>query len=660
MPPLPRIHNLRHNSSERTPARWLFFDTETWPEHTGAGEHHTLRLWCAELRERGQPRRKTPRACAWDGTTTAQLAAAVENACRGGERLWVCAHNLGFDLAVTALPLELVERGWELTDHALAGSSPWLRMRRRSAGLTFVDSWSWLSVPLDRLGMMVGTPKPPVDFDHVDHATLLARCRADTTILADAMTVALDWWEQNRLGHWSLTGPGTGFNGYRHSRMHTKVVIDPDPVQRTTERATIYGGRCEVWRVGELPRGLYAYVDFAHTFGSICATYSLPRKHGQRFDSLPLDHRVLRGRWTDVLAEVELETAQPRYPLRTAAGVVHPVGHFTTTLCGPEIREAHRRGELRAIGPGQFYLIAPHMADWASWALGLIDDRSGGTHDVVKVCVKGWTRTVPGRWAGRTSRVVERFEQPIPGWHLEHGHRSFTGDPVAILDMGGTRYWIAQDVEMDNGFPGVLAWIQSYVRVLLGRLIELIGESAMVLCNTDGLVIDLTALYWAHAGDRVGRDHTTDLLGLLHALLVSWSDLLAPLVPRIKWFTRDLEVLSPQHLITDHSRQLSGVPRSADDLGEHRYAFTDWPKLSTQLELDGDAGYHRRRHVVDLSRIPILRWVLEDGRTLPVAAAGALGAAPTLLAPWMQLNGHSAALRDRQHPLLAKVLRGEG
>jgi hypothetical protein len=658
MPPPPRIHNLPHNSSERTPARWLFFDTETFPEAIAGGEDHSLRLWAAELVQRGELPGARPRAHAWTGSTTAQLADAVENACRPGERLWVCAHNLGFDLAVTALPLELIARGWELTQHAIAGPSPWLRMRRGTRGLTMVDSWSWLPRPLEQLGAQVGVAKPPVDFATVDHATLLERCQADVAILRAAMIELIDWWEANHLGHWSLTGPATGFNAYRHSRMHAKVVINPDGELRALERGVIYGGRCEVWRTGRLDPGLYAYVDFEHTFGSICATAALPRKHARRFESLPLDHQVLDGRWIDLLATVLIQTNRPSYPLRTSRGVVHPVGSFTTTLCGPEIREARRRGELQAIGPGLMYCVAPHMADWARWTLEIVDSTDPQQSEVVRTAVKGWTRSVPGRWAGRTSRTVHEFAQPVPGWRLEHGHQGFSGEAISILDCGGTRYWIAQDVEMDNGFPGILAWIQSHVRVLLSRLIDLIGEDAMVLCNTDGVVIDLDRLWGRWEAGTGGAPTFQQAAELLDSCLTEWTPQTAPLTPRVKWYSRSLEVLSPQHLITDHSRNLSGVPRAAEHLGEHVYVYTDWPKLSTQLELDRGAGYRRTTRVVDLGEVPTLRWVFSDGTTAPVAAAGAIGEPCRLLGP-DSLNGalQGRQLAARQHPLLEKLRR---
>src|SRR5260370_37112640 len=89
-----RVHNLRHNKAEHTPARWLLFDTETRPRWEGDVEVHDLRLWCAELVERRGPSRKKPRPHWFQGHTAAELVDAVEDSCKAAESLHLRAHPL--------------------------------------------------------------------------------------------------------------------------------------------------------------------------------------------------------------------------------------------------------------------------------------------------------------------------------------------------------------------------------------------------------------------------------------------------------------------------------------------------------------------------------------------------------------------------------------
>lgn len=653
---VPAIHSLKHNASERSPSRLFVFDTETLPEPLAAGELHTLHLWCARLVERHSRAPKKPHPTWWQGHTVAELADALEAAHRVTSSLWVVAHNLGFDLAVTRLPLELVARGWEIGDHALPATSPWLRMKRAGKTVTMVDSHSWLARPLEHIAAALGREKLPLPAWEATEADWFARCANDVDVLAEAMTTVLDWWDAQKLGHWSLTGPATGWNAYRHRLGKASICIDPDPAGRALERSAIYGGRREVWRVGQQPMGTYAVIDFTHAFGSVCATQVLPRRRGVAFDGLPIDHRVLHSRISGIIARVEVETAAPRYPLRTKHGIFHPTGRFETVLCQPEILEASRRGELRAIGPGYFVLVAPHMQPWADWCLRLVDGDESDTPEVAAIMAKEWTRTVPGKWAGRTGRVIAEFDQPIEGWRAERGRHHPNGVPCVVLDIGGKRQWIAQDQDQDNAFPAVLAWVQSYVRVAMGRLIDAAGAGAVLQCNTDGLLVDLMEPNGLLPGGlRLPVD-----VDRLHDQVQARLDELAGPDPAIravvKRICHDVEILSPQHLVIDHNRHLSGIPRSAELLGEHLYRFTDWPRLLTQMSEGDSRGYVRRDHLVDLTRMTVTGWTTTDGRVIPPhAAMSARDGHSFSTWRWTPHRPADAVLVPLQHPALAPL-----
>ncbi len=98
----------------------------------------------------------------------------------------------------------------------------------------------------------------------------------------------------------------------------------------------------------------------------------------------------------------------------------------------------------------------------------------------------------------------------------------------------------------------------------------------------------------------------------------------------------------------------NGIPGSAKEIAPHVYAYTDWPKLSSQLDGGWSGGYRRRERTVDLGKIRALRWVLESSQTAPVVAAGALGKGGTRVCGWPEgQNGAAgAALAAVQHPLL--------
>ncbi len=626
-----RIHNLRGNKAERSPHRLFIWDTETTPITEPRREVHQLRVWCAEVVQRHERRPSQPAVQRVQGLTGPELLDTIETACRSTETLWAFAHNVGFDLAVTRLPLHLISRGWTITAHALATPSPWARLSRGSHRLTLVDSSSWLPGALAEIGVQVGIGKPELpDFDDPQEAWFW-RCRMDVTILRRAICDLLDWWDQGKRGAWSITGPQTGFNALRHIPTPHKVVIDPDPDARAFERQAIKGGRRECWRVGQLPFDDYREIDFHLAHATIAAHCPLPKRRGPAFASLAVDDwRLTSDRWAPI-AEALIETNTPRYPLEVEGRLFYPVGRFWTVLCGPELKEAVRRRELRQVGRGYIYQLGQIMGRWGQWVTSELAEPRAQTPEVARTAIKGWTRTVPGKWASRTGRTHLRGPSAELGWGLEHGRHHPSGAGVAILDMAGQREIVIQDQEADDSFPAVLAWIQSEVRVRLGRLVDAIGPGRMVSCNTDGILC-------AHGPPPVGYCP---------------PDQLWPLTPREKARYSTLDVISPQHTVLDASRRLSGVPRTAEEVAPHVYRWMTWPRLTSQIASGETRGYVRDERTADLSKVPVNRWVLKDGLCLPVVAEVTTSGETRLRPTGLTLAAEASMdLRPTQHPVL--------
>jgi len=654
----PTIHYLRENAQERTPHRVLVLDTETLPASDADRGRQVLRLWAAQLVRRHGRDPRRPRSETFEGRTAIDLARTISGLARSDATLWVFAHNLGFDLAVTDLPVHLVACGWTMTEGALTTDSPWMRMRYGSRRLTLADSWSWMPAGVAEIGKLIGLPKLDLPDWQDEDADWMARCRRDVEITAKALVQLLDWWDAGRYGNWSVTGPATGWSSYRHRKPRPHVLIDPDPDLRAFEMRAVTGGRRQAFRVGPQPAGLYADVDLATAHLTAMSERTLPFRRLRRFASLELDANQLTSPSRDLLAEVEIETTVPRYPWQSGRGVFYPVGRFRTVLAGPEIREASRRGELRAIGPGMVYGMSEHMAAWARWLATVLDEKTRGVPKVARLAAKAWSRNVPGKWAGHTSEILDRRPDPRPGWSVESGFLSAGRRKADYLLLGGERLTIARDLWADDAFPAVLAWVQSYTRVALGRLADHLGPAVLSL-NTDGLMLDVPAALRAAGWDPEAEPMAaTRQLQTLDQLLDVWARDLDPFVARVKRAVGSLTIISPQHLLLDRERRLSGIPRKAVRLARGRYRFEQWPRLRVQLARPLVRGYSVVTVERSLEHIAPAGWLYTDGRVEPVVlyldAAGGTRIMPP--AVYAHLPAELAPT-DRQHPALQRTLR---
>lgn len=674
----PAIHYLRDNAGERTPHKVLVLDCEATSAGSERREVQSLRLWAARLvRRHGRELRGAP-IQDFEGTTRAELAAAVLQAAVGSDTLWIFAHNLSYELALTRLPLDLLAAGYRLGRHNLASEAPWAYLGKGKAGIRLADSWSWLPQPVEKLGEIVRLAKVALPPESASDAAWMRRCKRDVEITAAAITGLMDEWDRRRLGWWSLTGPASGWNsmlhmhsgqrgapwrareatpeGKRPARRGARTLIDPDPAARAFERLALYSGRRDLWRVGKMPAGPWAELDLKTAHLAVAAYKSLPYRRWKAFEGLALDDWRIGSPVASVIARVLVETAEPRYPVRLDGAIVHPVGRFETVLAGPEIADARERGELLQVGPGYGYHLGPHMQEWATWALAVLASGPEAVDPLLRVAVKGWSKTVPGRWAMTVSREVERGPSHVREWELEP---ALVGTPPRrgyILHLAGEWSENVRDQEAEDSFPAVLAHIQSWTRLALGRLIDAVPEGCRAACNTEGLWVHAAAIRGlGQLGQRLRAfpDAPADPMGVaLDALNLRT----APLEVRIKQTARTLRLLSPQHLQVDGERHYAGVPRSAVETGPQAFEFWTWPKLAGQIERGDPEGYVRELRRVDLSGLPVSRWAYSDGCCEPLEAAWSPEAGNAYKQPAGLCSRHSAPLRPLQHPALRRAV----
>jgi len=103
-------HWLPPGGKTKTPPLVVSFDCETVSVATDHGEVHRLRCWDAVVRDRTGSSSKTPPIDFYQGETTAELADLLEDCAETVPECWALAHNLGFDLTVTSLPVVLIVR----------------------------------------------------------------------------------------------------------------------------------------------------------------------------------------------------------------------------------------------------------------------------------------------------------------------------------------------------------------------------------------------------------------------------------------------------------------------------------------------------------------------------------------------------------------------
>src|SRR5487761_2151732 len=502
MRPPPKVHYLPKNEKVWTPPAVAFIKAITEPIPDSDPEVLRLVGWQARAVYRRDVPAGHPDAKWSAGRTPAELAEWLTAAMRGRDTMWIFTHNAALDIVTSRLPLRLVDLGWEITEAAISGAAPWLRMARNSKHITIVDSFSWLPHTVTDLADHLGK-NPPQRFKRETTQSWQARStRFDLEIACGAMLTLMDWWDQQELGRWSISGPGCGWNAMRHVPTFGRVVIDPTPAGVASDRPAIHGGRRGAWMVGTRSLGPFLELDFVNACPSVAAALPLPIQRTKAFQSMALDNwRLHSDRW-GIIAECELVSDVPRWPVRFRGGTFCPVGRFRAYLAGPEIADALRLDCLASIGPGYTHQLGHYLQPWARWILAATHDRSEGVPPETRLVAKAWSRSVIGKWAARSYERVNLGHSPESDWGYTEGWDHDTQQRGSLISLAGAQWWAGPSGDAEQSYPAVLAWVESETRVRLTRVIEALGEGAVLQCDTDGLIVSERAL-----GTKAARGH---------------------------------------------------------------------------------------------------------------------------------------------------------
>lgn len=611
-----RPHYLADAGATRTPQLVVSFDTETSSERRGQDEVLRLRCWDAIVRDRAGGAGFRQQTVHRAGESAAGLANVLQAAADIEGEAWAFAHNLGFDLAVTSLPMVLAERGWDTDFVNLGDESCVFVMVRDRQKLVITDSWSWLRASLATAAKDVGMRSGRLPGERAGLAAWHRRCRHDVEILDRLLAELLDWWDQHGLGAFGVTGSACGWRALRAMIPPRSVLVGSDPPRTGFERRALYSGRKEVWRVGELRHCWVADYDLAAAHLTIAAHLPLPTVPLRPERMAAIADPLRPPEHIGTICEVEISTSQPVAPVLIDGDVWWPVGTFRTVLTSVELAAVLPLAERVECLQASWYRLGDALQQWGRWCLDLLDPARDDVPAVVRRVAKGWGRSVPGRFALRVSELIAERPATHLGWSLEQGTDKDTGAALEIVSYGGTERTYRKDQDGGDVFPAVLAFVEGHLRAAMAETLASRPPERLLQVNTDG--------WWELCQD--GRE-----------TVYEWE---APAPFRVvrRAHERGITLLGPNHVVAPGDRRLSGVPKDAEEAGGDGFTWQDWPGLRWQLQHSRPGEYVRPRRGLVLRDHYCRRWVLATGETVP-AQTVVTPDGVTVLLPWSETLG---------------------
>lgn len=333
-----------------------------------------------------------------------------------------------------------------------------------------------------------------------------AKGLAPVTALADWFIHAASTLHSLGRCGWQSTAGSQAMHLFRSVYHETPTLCHAEPRATTLERAALFGGRCECFRLGRLT-GTSSMYDIRSMYPFLMANLSVPVRLRAVHELPDIDalQRLAAAHWT--IADVAIETDEPEYPYRDNDAVVYPVGRYWTRLCGEELNHALSAGAVRGVRHAASYETERSLERYARelYALRCRSDARGDTLQ------SAWLKRLMVALPGKFGQQLCGWED-IPGaespWEwAEWWSATEAGEPERWRSLA----WAVQR-QMRGGFshdsvPAITAAICAGGRRRLAEIMGCAGMEHVYYCDTDAVIVDdygaesLTLGGWVRPGE---------------------------------------------------------------------------------------------------------------------------------------------------------------
>ena len=503
---------MRRNHSNAIPRYVIAFDAETKREQIDMSATlfgHSFRIGVAtSCRIRGTE------SCEFNTqrfTDTESFWQYVYGKTGSNYTTWLVCHNALFDMVIAGFPEELQESrvsiDWprsirkrednnednvHCSTMCIIDSPPTViavKCQSTQGRLVIVDTMNWFPVSLKTLGTECGIEKLPMpDWDEPDE-TWFTYCERDVKITLTSFLKLIAWVKENDLGMFRYTAASQAMSAYRHRfAKHEVFFHDSIPVKQL-ERKAYYGGRTEVFRRGPTNCTVWQ-LDTNSLFPSVMRLGEFPSKLVRFELKTSFRPEIPEINWSKSIAEVDMLTIEPIFPMRRNGATIYPVGRFKTSLAGPELALAHKLGCIRGVSSWSEYETEVLFDYWVEsiWAMRSEFKQSGNR--LYEQFAKRLLNSLYGKFAQRSPQWVN-VEGSMAGlpWSSWTEPDSKTGESVSFRSIGWQIQRAQERGEIEGTFPAISAFTTAYARLRMNQLRKIAGRMNCYYQGIDSLIV---------------------------------------------------------------------------------------------------------------------------------------------------------------------------
>lgn len=595
------------------PSRYVVFDTETSETVIREEPRHVslhFRLGVAKLVSDSSDNGSVSTYLQF--TDSESFFDFLDRIPKGKEKIWIFAHNLGFDLRIIDLfshissgrytllnPFPSKKSTTQDTPFIVLDDPPTIIRLYRNDGQEFMwlDTWQWLSSSLAKIGKILGNAKgvmPELDAPIEDW---FVYCRKDVDVLDDALQRIFAWLRANNYKSFHPTRAGQAKLIYSQIYEKRRIKYHGDPEIQAIERPSYYGGFTECFRVGSI-EGPIHQVDANSLYPYVMSKYWYPCEvRSSHLSGNDTTTQVSRNpkRW---IAEVYIDSKSNTYPVRTREGTIFARGRVRTVLPGPELYRAYESGDVVKTGNAIEYILEPLFTDFVRdiYAMRIAAKREG--NEIFDYFYKLILNSLYGKFGQQTAEWDYYGDSDAKTMFSQGYTQSPDFDePIEVRVIAGTSYRRQVPTDHPKSFVAIASYVTAYAREYMRNIRESFPPDSVYYQATDSLYINDDA--YSELGIR--RLINSETLGAF----------------KNEATYNNLIIRNIHNLDKDDKKIRGSIRGKAIELSEDTFQQDAWESLLPGIK----AGHHDQVHIQTVIKRLTHRYdrqqVLPDGRCVP-------------------------------------------
>ena len=553
-------HILKENKGSDRPSRIAILDTETYHKDDGKTQHHYMDFAWVNYFERDID--GTVSRDSWElYSDSRKMWEYIFSKAYDKSTLYLFGHNVYFDLQCSSFFVYASEYGWKLKFLYDKGLNFILSIFKDKKKIKIISTTNYYDFSLKKVGEALGIKKMDVDFDSDSVEYKQSYCKNDVLITRVALLRYLDFITEHDMGNFAMTKASQALNAFRHRFMGSRICVHSESDIVAMERESYMGGRNEAFELGDLKDGPFYHYDINSMYPYVMRNNRYPVRLVDLVENINQNdlHDYLSS--FCALAEVDIETDKPAYPIRNNGKIIFPVGRIKTVLPTGSILYAIEHGHIRRIGKVALYESEYIFRDYIDYFYSLKRRYKEECNEVYTRIVKIFLNSLYGKLGQKNSVEDISYSGNSDSYYRMECFDIVTHEKWTETELLNTKILEKGEEEAKTSLVAIPSHVTDYARLVLWSIIDMVGYDNCLYCDTDSLKIR------ERDKDRITYKIDNYELGAL-----SLEDI-----------TEQFVIYGCKDYRTEKSEKIKGVPKNYERINENTFKFSVFPRMNTHL-----------------------------------------------------------------------------